>query len=242
MRLLHLSDTHLHELDAVTFHPEIDPAARLDLVLEAVRPYAPFDAIMLTGDVCDDGSTYGADGVRDRLAKAYPGVRVIAVPGNHDRTEVVEATFDPAPVRVGGWRVIPVSTNVLGQTEGEAGPPAEALATALAEGGDEPLLMLQHHPLRSNSTHEWFVLNEVERLAAAVADVAATHRPLVLLTGHTHQAFQSLEGSVHHIGAPSTYYAIEHDGNDWRFADDGTGALIIELGDRAVESVTLILA
>ena len=70
--------------------------------------------------------TYGADGVRDRLAKAYPGVRVIAVPGNHDRTEVVEATFDPAPVRVGGWRVIPVSTNVLGQTEGEAGPPAEA--------------------------------------------------------------------------------------------------------------------
>ena len=35
MRLLHLSDTHLHAPGAVTYHPEIDSAARLDTVLAA---------------------------------------------------------------------------------------------------------------------------------------------------------------------------------------------------------------
>ena len=53
MRLLHLSDTHLHDPQWSTYHPEIDSAARLDAVLAATREHGPFDAIVLTGDVTD---------------------------------------------------------------------------------------------------------------------------------------------------------------------------------------------
>lgn len=239
MRLLHLSDTHLHALGAATFHPEIESAARLDLVLAAVRDHGPFDAIALTGDICDDASVAGAVAVREKLAAAYPAVPVLAVPGNHDHTSSVRQVFGEPVTHLGPWRVIAAATNVPEQTEGQAGPSVQALHDALAEGGDAPLLLLQHHPLRSRSTHEWFVLKGAEDLERALADV---RRPVVLLTGHTHQAFQSKEDAVHHIGAPSTYYAIEHDGADWKFAESGTGALILDLTHDHVESVTLVLA
>lgn len=238
MRLLHISDTHLHAPGAVTYHPEIDSAARLDTVLAAAKEHGPFDAIILTGDICDDGSVVGAEAVRDRLATAYPAVPVVAVPGNHDLTSSVTTVFGPAPATLGGWRVVAGETNGIGRTEGVAGPAAAAL-DALDPDDTTPILMLQHHPLRSRSEHEWFVLRDAHLLEDGLAKHTA---PIVLLTGHTHQAFQLLEGSVHHIGAPSSYYPIEHDGPEWRFADEGTGALVIELTDDAVESVTLVLA
>ena len=93
MRLLHLSDTHLHDPQWSTYHPEIDSAARLDAVLAATREHGPFDAIVLTGDVTDDYSVVGALAVHERLTAAYPGVPLLVVPGNHDLTESVREVF-----------------------------------------------------------------------------------------------------------------------------------------------------
>ena len=76
MRLLHLSDTHLHDPRWSTYHPEIDSAARLDAVLAATREHGPFDAIVLTG-----GLSYSkclVEWVRERVQfmgkfMVYPG-------------------------------------------------------------------------------------------------------------------------------------------------------------------------
>ena len=127
-------------------------------------------------------------------------------------------------------------TDVLRWTDNHCHLPADLDE---ARAVDEPILLLQHHPVRSRSTHEWFVLRDAESVERRLAE---QDTPLVLLTGHTHQAFQLKEGRVHHVGAPSTYYPIEHDGTDWRFAERGTGALVVELGSGAVDEVTLVLA
>lgn len=238
MRLLHLSDTHLHAQDAQTHHPDIDAAGRLLTVLDAAAAHGPFDAIALTGDICDDGSREGAEAVRAALTTAYPGVPVLAAPGNHDLTDVVTDVFGMPPAHLGDWRVVVAATNVPHQIEGEAGPVVEALA-ALDPSDTSPVLLLQHHPMLSNSTHDWFVLREGERLAAAFG---AVRQPVVVLTGHTHEAFESREGLVHHLGAPSTYYAIAHDGEEWMFVADGTGARVIELGADGRATSSLVLA
>lgn len=237
MRLLHLSDTHLHAPGATTHHPDIDAAARLETVLSAAHAHGEVDAIALTGDICDDGSVVGAEAVRERLHAAYPGVPILAVPGNHDLDDSIRSVFGPLPERLGDWRVVGVATNELGRIEGLGGRTLDALDET--RGVDEAILLLQHHPVRSRSTHEWFVLRDGEAVERRLAE---QDTPLVLLTGHTHQAFQLKEGRVHHVGAPSTYYPIEHDGTDWRFAERGTGALVVELGSEAVDEVTLVLA
>ena len=83
-----------------------------------------------------------------------------------------------------------------------------------------PCWSLQHHPLRSRSRHEWFVLRDEDALAARLDTQIG---PVVLLSGHTHQAFELVEGHVHHLGGPASYYAIEHAGEAWDFAPPARG-------------------
>lgn len=234
MRLLHLSDTHLHRPGAPTHHPDIDAADRLDRVLEATITRGAVDLICLTGDICDDGSLDGAEQVRDRLAAAYPGVPIAAVPGNHDETAAITAVFGAPPQRLGGWHVLATTTNEPERIEGVAAPVSAALAQ-VPDG--VPLLLLQHHPIRSRSTHPWFTLVGADELDVALA---ARSGVTVVLTGHTHEAYAARAGRVHHLGAPSTYYAIEHDGQLWSFAQEGTGAQLVTLGEQCAESVEFV--
>mgnify|MGYP001281228887 CR=1 FL=1 len=238
MRVLHLSDTHLHAPESTTHHPEIDAAGRLDTVVAAAGDAGPVDAIALTGDICDDGSRVGAQAVHDRLTAAYPNVPIVAVPGNHDRTAVVTSVFGMPPARLGAWRVVTAATNSWGRIEGSAKPVVAAL-DAVGAVPTEPLLLLMHHPLRSRSTHEWFVLRHGPALADRLAALAG---PVVILSGHTHEAFVAHEGSVWHVGAPSTYYAISHDGPNWTFAPHGAGAQVLDLDPAGGVTITPIRA
>lgn len=227
MRLLHLSDTHLHAAGASTHYPHIDTRARLGTVLAAATAHGVVDLIALTGDICDDGSPAGAAATRDVLGAAYPQVPILAAPGNHDLTEVVTEVFGVAPSTVGTWRLVVAATNVPRQIEGDAAGSLAALADLDADD-PRPLLLLQHHPIRSRSTHPWFVLRGAELLQARLREFVA---PVVVLTGHTHEAFEDRDGRIHHVGAPSTYYPIHHEGEDWSVADSGTGALLVDLAD-----------
>ena len=234
IKLLHLSDTHLHAPGATPLHPEIDPRARLAEVLDRSRAYGPFDAVVVTGDVCDDGSEIGAREGRERIGDLAPVV--LAVPGNHDFSGPVREVFGPASATVGPWRVVGVETQVEGEVAGVGGGVLEALATI----GAEPGVLLMHHPIESRSTHPWFTL---EGRAAVVEKVAAHTAPLVVLSGHTHEAFEGRLGSAQLLGAPSTYYAIEHSGAEFEFVPERFGAAVVTLGepgeDASVDLVTI---
>ncbi|MBK9475461.1 MAG: metallophosphoesterase [Tetrasphaera sp.] len=236
MHLLHVSDTHLARQGAPVSHPELPaPQDRLARVLEVAAPRGPFDAVLLTGDICDDGSTEAAAAVRRLIEASAPGVPVVAVPGNHDHTESVLSVFGPAPTTLGPWQVVTAATNLPMTVEGHAGPVVAALAEV---DPARPTLVLMHHPLRSRSTHEWFLLRERHLLTDALTRHTA---PVVLATGHTHEAFEAVDGLVTHLGAPSTYYAIVHTGDTWAPAavGTGTGARLIRLSSDTVASEVL---
>src|SRR5215475_15410737 len=123
--MLHLSDTHLSGPGRVPNFPDVDPVQRLEQVLEVAAAHAPFDVLAITGDVCDDGSPEAARGVRDLVTAMAP--TVLAVPGNHDRTEVIADVFGAAEAELGGWQLVGVATNVAGRVEGAAAPVVDAL-------------------------------------------------------------------------------------------------------------------
>lgn len=232
-RILHLSDTHLHAPGAQTIHPEIDTRARLVEVIDRVRAYGPFDAVVVTGDVCDDGSEIGAVAVRELVDGLAPVV--LAVPGNHDRSAPVREAFGEHVAEVGPWHVVGADTHVDGEVAGVGGGVLEALA----EIGDRPAVLLMHHPIESRSTHEWFTLGG---RGAVVAAVEAHPAPLVILSGHTHEAHESRLGPAYLIGAPATYYAIRHHGDTFEFVPAEYGAAVVTLDDDTFEpSVELVL-
>ena len=232
-RILHLSDTHLHAPGARTIHPEIDTRARLVEVVDRVRAYGPFDAVAITGDVCDDGSDVGALTVRELVEGLAPVV--LAVPGNHDRSAPVSEAFGEPLAELGPWHVVGVDTHVDGEVAGVG----DGVLEAFAGIGDRPAVLLMHHPVSSRSTHEWFTLGGRE---AVVTAVEAHPAPLVVLSGHTHEAYESRLGAAHLIGAPATYYSIRHDGDTFEFVPAEYGAAVVTLDDTTFEaSVELVL-
>lgn len=232
-RLLHLSDTHLHAPGAATLHPQVDTRARLGEVLDRVRAYGPFDAVVVTGDVCDDGSEVGARAVR-QLVEALAPV-VLAVPGNHDLAEPVRAAFGEPVAEVGPWLLVGIET----QVEGEVAGVGDGVAPALAEIGDRPAVLLMHHPLESRSAHEWFTLAGRD---AAVAAVERHTAPLVVLSGHTHEAYAARCGTARLFGAPATYYSIRHDEDSFEFVLADYGASVLTLDDETYEpSVEVVM-
>ena len=231
-RLLHLSDTHLAAPGAPDAHPGIDAEDRLRRVLDAAREHGPYDAVVLTGDVCDDGSAHGAARVREVVGDLAPVV--CAVPGNHDRTETVEGVFGRPDVRVGAWRITGATTNVPEQVQGDARPLAAVLRDLAP---DEPSVVLHHHPVHSRSTHEWFTLEHRDEVLAVLGERTA---PLVMLSGHTHEHFETRAGAITYLGAPATYYGLAHDADGWRHADEVVGALVVELGDDGAVTARLL--
>ncbi|MGA8047417.1 MAG: metallophosphoesterase [Dermatophilaceae bacterium] len=232
-RILHLSDTHLHAPGAQTLHPEIDVRSRLEQVLERVRAYGPFDLVVVTGDVCDDGSDVAAKEVRDLLEGLAPVI--LAVPGNHDLSAPVRDAFGEPRAEVGPWTLIGVET----QVEGEIAGVADGVVPALAELGERPGVLLMHHPIVSRSSHEWFVLAGGAEAERAVASHPA---PLVVLSGHTHEPFEGRAGDAYLIGAPATYYSIRHDGPRFEFALSRFGTAVVTLDDERLEpSVELVM-
>ena len=231
-RLLHLSDTHLLGPGSTSPHPHIDPQERLTTVLAAATAAGPFDAVVVTGDLADDASDEAVRRVRELVRPLAP--IVVAVPGNHDDTDVVTQVFGVAPVRVGAWQIRGAATNVPGQVAGRADPVLDLLGEC-----DGPTVVLMHHPVRSRSTHPWFTLRRAPELEQRLHDHQS---PLVLLSGHLHQAFEDTVGGARLYGAPATFYGIAHDGEEWTPHGAPTGALVVDLDDDGASEAHPILA
>jgi 3',5'-cyclic-AMP phosphodiesterase len=90
-------------------------------------------------------------------------------------------------------------------------------------------MIVMHHPPRSPSTHPWFQLRGADELMDALG-----RRPHVRLiaSGHLHEDIDITEGAVRIRGAPSTLYAIKHEGRAYALVDGGlVGAQLFVLDD-----------
>jgi Icc protein len=221
--VLQISDTHLSA--APNTPADNDPDASLLATLDAVRDVRA-DLVLLTGDLADDGSLAGLQ----RLRGAVDGLSAqrLAVAGNHDELDNLRAVFGTADtVEVGRWRVMGVESMIPGQDHGYVD--VERLTERLDRLDDRPTLIGIHHPPRSPSTNQMFQLIGAEAMLAALRD-----RPHVraIVSGHLHEVFDRREGDLQIYGGPSSWYAIEHTGDDYRlFADGLVGAQVLTLGD-----------
>lgn len=230
-RLLHLSDTHAGHPG--TFHDGSVPLATPEESLERILAVLadPVDVIVHTGDIAEADADGAAERVRDRLADV--GVPVLAVPGNHDDPATTRAVFGTDPIELGGWRIIGADTVIPGEIHGTA----ERILDRLDAYDDRPTVLAIHHPIRSRSTHPWFQLVGGDRLLQALRE--RTHVRAVL-SGHTHQRFEHAEPwGLNHLGGPSTYYGVTHDGNEFAHRMSDIGAQLIELDDETITATAL---
>jgi Icc protein len=207
--VLQLSDTHLRA-DASEPVYERDPDDRLAMVLAAwVATGERADAVLLTGDLADDGSAAPLE--RIAAAVAPLDCPVLAIPGNHDSPAAVAAIWgDASTARVGAWHVVGVDTTIPGEVHGQVDVPA--VAATLDGLDDRPVLLALHHPPLSRSTGPMFRLDGAAEL---LDSLAARPKVRAVVAGHLHDAVVlSTPSGLPVLGAPSTLMGITHLGDD----------------------------
>lgn len=204
MRILHLSDTHLERSDAPDRHG-VNATDSLRLMLAELRHQRGVDAIVVTGDLADDGAVEAYTTLQELVgdfARSL-GAPVFYTTGNHDEREAfgkVLGSGHPAPEAVlesgdseraavstvGGRRFVTLDSLVPGKVHGHVSAgQLDWLREVLSTPAEHGTVLALHHPpiaLDISATQPHFGLRNPGELAAVIrgSDVR------VVLTGHYH--------------------------------------------------------
>lgn len=223
-RILQLSDLHVVAPPA-RVAGRLDTAANLreavDRLLARELPrLAPLAALLVTGDLSDDGSAESYRIVRGELERL--GLPILAIPGNHDRRETFRAAFPGPPGSTPGhridWAADAGEIRIVGLdslVESEAGgalatESLDFLADAVEGAGARPVLVAVHHP--PFATGIAFMDRIGLRAPEALAAVLARARgPVRIVAGHVHGAIVGTLGGQVAVTAPGVASAFPAD-------------------------------
>ncbi len=203
-RLAQISDCHLSASPDKPYRG-LSADAGLVAVIKAVANWRA-DALMLTGDLSEDGS----EASYQRLAALIEplDIPVCALPGNHDVPELMQRYFPQGPYdgaivqQAGSWKLLLLNSARPGRIDGSIDADDLQRVDQVLAGKSPALLALHHQPLPIGSPWiDKYMLDEPEDL---LSGVAAHEQIKVVVWGHVHQAFDQQIGNARFMSAPST--------------------------------------
>lgn len=251
-RFLQLSDLHVVEAGArasgVLDTRKILTAA-IDLLLEMRAGLDPLDAVLVSGDISDDGSADSYAFAKVELERL--GLPVYVVPGNHDAREPFRAAFanlEAMPpsglidwaATIGDTLVVGLDTLVEGQGGGRVRERSlELLRDALDiwEGG--PVVVMLHHPPLRTGIRFMDAIG-LENTNVLEAQLAGVDHHITLIAGHVHGVHHGLLGRHPVATAPSVCSAFTLDRREDAtvgFRTGPTGCAVIDTSPGGIWSV-----
>jgi Icc protein len=222
-RLLHLSD--LHAVAAGTRASGVLDTnallrAAIDTLSERLMAIGPIDAMLVTGDISDDGSPDSYTIARAQLARL--GLPVFVVPGNHDRRAAFREAFadtatmpDDGPLdwiaEVAGTQIVGLDTLVEGRGGGRLrARTLDHLAAALDQSEGQPVVVALHHPPLHTGIRFMDAIG-LENAEALEGILRRHDGSLRVLAGHVHGVYHGMLGGHPVVTAPSTCSAFAFD-------------------------------
>ncbi|PRY26155.1 calcineurin-like phosphoesterase family protein [Aliiruegeria haliotis] len=219
-RILQISDCHV-VAPGQRANRVVDTGAALEDTVATINrllpQIGPVDAVIVTGDLTDNGTPEEYARSRDILsALTLPW---LAVPGNHDQREPMRRAFADArwmpehgPIR---WRldlpdlaVLALDTLVEGGAHGALSEAClDWLAAELATLAPKPVLVALHHPPVATGIlpMDRINLREADGLRRVLDAYPGERR---LLCGHVHRCITGRFGSTPCQIAPGTSHAV----------------------------------
>lgn len=204
LRIVHISDTHLYGDDTLHYGI-VDTTAALRRVLAAASEIPHVDAVVLSGDLSDDGTVAAYRTLRDLVEPwaAERGAQTVYAMGNHDVADAFTAVLgDRTRVHtLGRRRIVTLDSAVPGAAYGSVGAAQLAwLAEVLSEPTDLGTVVVVHHP----PTHA--VTPLLRRLELddphALLGVLEGSDVRLVLSGHYHHPLITLERGIPVVVAP----------------------------------------
>jgi Icc protein len=233
LKILQLSDTHLHADKKTTLHG-VSTQENLEQLLEKIKPkIQSVDAIILSGDVSQDRSAESYGHIAQTLQVFKKPVYWFA--GNHDDPRIMRNTlqqceyFHPLnSLILGPWQFLVLDTVLEGSDAGYLIANNESL---ILESTFCALLM-HHHPTPVGAaTIDKYKLQNPDALTQFLAQQKKL--PRVIITGHVHGAYQTSFETIPVISSPATCFQFPKIAPNleidpvggctfWVFHDDGT--------------------
>jgi Icc protein len=219
--VLHITDTHIVERGKLVSKllDTSDSLTRLVTRINSIRDQVgPIDAVLVSGDVSDDGSEQSYEQFKKIVAPL--DLPLYVIPGNHDRRENMRSAFsENMPVdgplnwdlRVGDVVIIGLDTLVEGKGLGTLLPQSiDFLEQALARADHSPVLLALHHP--PFTSHVDFMDKIALTNPAAMNDLISGYGGnLRMVCGHIHSMMISDVSGRVAISAPSPCSAFAFD-------------------------------
>ena len=222
-RFLQLSDLHVVE-EGARASGVLDTrrilTAAIDRLLEMQAALGPLDAVLVSGDISDNGSvdSYAyANAELDRL-----GLPVFVVPGNHDVREAFRAAFDDLKAMppnglidwattIGDTCVVGLDTLIEGQGGGRLREESlDFLRNTLDRTRQGPVVIMLHHPPIKTGIRFMDAIG-LENPDALEDALAETQCDITLISGHVHGVHHGRLGRHRVATAPSICSAFALD-------------------------------
>lgn len=208
IRILQITDCHLGR-DADESLLGLKTADSLVDVLErAAEQEDPFDLVLCSGDISNDGTADSYDRFIQLVRQHMPATPLAWLPGNHDDPAGMRTIRSAVPrsdfLSIGDWNIILLNSRVPFEERGEL-PQSELdrLERLLASDPTSPTLIFLHHqlvPVGSAWIDQYVVSNAADFFA--ITDQFDNIR--AVSWGHVHQEFYRVRNGVDLLASPST--------------------------------------
>ncbi len=215
LRIIQITDLHLqgNRRDGLGWCRDcesLDTTETLQTVLDDIQINEPwFDALVVTGDIAQDGEAAAYERFARLLARE--GAPVYCIPGNHDDKQLMRNALDgetvsmPRHVVHGGWQLLFLDSCCQHSDKGEISAIQLAWIEAMVARlpTHHAILFMHHHPVPVGShwldTHHGMINGE-----AALESLAKLPQLKAVVFGHIHQQLDSWHGHLRILGTPST--------------------------------------
>jgi len=216
MRVIQITDPHV-VAPPKKVSSRIDSALMLQEAVSRIKAdmpkIGPVDAVLITGDISDDGSAESYALFRDLIGPL--DLPYFVIPGNHDKREPMRSAFANQgyvptcgrlnwSINLKGVHLIGLDTLVEGQGGGILETDTlEFLAHALADAGHDPVLLAMHHPPFASG------IQFMDSVGLAGIDlltevVNASKADIRIVCGHVHSMMAGAVGRVNAFSGPAT--------------------------------------
>lgn len=249
LRIIHMSDLHLTKNGVPIW--DTNTMDHFNKSIEIIRGMKEIDAIIVTGDISNDGSEWTYR-YADRMFSSL-GIPTYCCPGNHDSIKMILDEYKPSfyqvlpPSRkIKGWKLVMLNS-VIPDDEDPNQNKAKGFLSAKSieyiknelEEGLPTIIAIHHPPLEPGGWLNRKLLENRDDFKVLVSNYSNAR---LVIYGHIHYFTDNQQSHVRYSSSTSVGFAFDKDLPKFQIADGKVGFSLVEICDSNIDITNILLA
>lgn len=243
-----MSDLHLTKDGGPIW--ETNTMEHFNQSIDIIRGLQKIDAILVTGDVSDDGSEWTYQ-YADRLFSTL-GIPTLCCPGNHDSLKMMLEEYKPSFCKflppssiIDGWKIVMLNSVIPAdenpdQNKARGFLSDESLDYVIQEleEGLPTIIALHHPPLEPGG---WLNRRLLENRDEFNQTINRYPNARLVIYGHIHYFSDVQKGHIRYSSSTSVGFAFDKDLPKFQIADGLEGFSLIEINNDIIDITNIQL-